>query len=80
TIKNCHFNFVNSGIYIHGNTTPKSTNNNLGDSYKCYGIKIKSCSFTNIINAGILLVACASKNSNYDLKDEYTSGFENIYY
>lgn len=80
TIKNCHFNFVNSGIYIHGNTTPKSINNNLGDSYKCYGIKIKSCSFTNIINAGILLVACASKNSSYDLKDEYTSGFENIYY
>lgn len=76
----CNFNFINAGIHFVGNCRPANLETNVGDSNRSYGVKIITCSFTNIINAGILLVGCASKENNQNFDSPYASGFENIYY
>lgn len=72
---------VNCGIFVRGNPHLSDPTTYKGDQKKSYGVRVIDVSFTNIINYGILLAGCASKNKNRDVRnDDMESGFDGVYY
>lgn len=79
SVEDCMFNMVNAGIYIRGNTYVSDTTDNRGDQNRTYGAKVLRCSFTNIVQEGVLMHTCASKNDAYT-DDEWQSCVKDCYY
>ncbi|EMQ0911109.1 TPA: hypothetical protein MEC06_003969 [Klebsiella pneumoniae] len=79
SVEDCMFNMVNAGIYIRGNTYAADTTDNRGDGSRTYGAKVLRCSFTNVVQEGVLMHTCASKNDAYT-DDEWQSCVRDCYY
>lgn len=80
-IHDIYADHVNCGIFVRGNPHLSDTTTYRGDQKKSYGVRVIDVSFTNIINYGVLLAGCASKNKNRNVRtDDMESGFDGIYY
>lgn len=79
SVEDCMFNMVNAGVYIRGNTYASDTTDNRGDGSRTYGAKVLRCSFTNVVQEGVLLHTCTSKNDAYT-DDEWQSCVRDCYY